>query len=123
MEYLFRTTATCLTRELSGALLALTVACIASGPAQALPIYAARTGLPCGQCHINPEGGGPRTAFGRAFAANGYHLPGKRHRRGHLPESYSRGFPDHRYGPGMMGGYNNGMMGGYGHGMMGSYGR
>jgi hypothetical protein len=42
--------------------------------AQALPKYAAQTGLPCGKCHVNPAGGGPRTAFGKAFAANGHKL-------------------------------------------------
>jgi hypothetical protein len=40
--------------------------------AQALPKYAAQTGLACGKCHVNPAGGGPRTAFGKAFAANGH---------------------------------------------------
>ncbi len=111
-----------LIRVLSAALLALAMVSMASEAAQALPIYAARTGLPCGQCHINPEGGGPRTSFGRAFAANGHRLPGERHRR-HSHESDSNTFPDHRYGPGMMGGYGHGMMGGHGHGMMGGYGR
>jgi hypothetical protein len=42
--------------------------------AQALPQYAAQTGLPCGRCHVNPAGGGERTAFGKAFAANGHKL-------------------------------------------------
>ena len=42
--------------------------------AQALPKYAAQTHLPCGRCHINPAGGGPRTKFGKAFAANGHKL-------------------------------------------------
>lgn len=42
--------------------------------AQALPQYAAQTGLPCGRCHVSPAGGGPRTAFGKAFAANGHKL-------------------------------------------------
>jgi hypothetical protein len=42
--------------------------------AQALPKYAAQTGLPCGKCHVNPAGGGPRTAFGKKFAANGHKL-------------------------------------------------
>jgi hypothetical protein len=42
--------------------------------AQALPQYAAQTGLPCGRCHVNPAGGGPRTAFGKAFAARGHKL-------------------------------------------------
>lgn len=45
--------------------------------AQALPKYAAQTGLPCGRCHVNPAGGGPRTAFGKAFAANGHKIPKK----------------------------------------------
>jgi len=45
--------------------------------AQALPKYAAQTGLPCGKCHVNPAGGGPRTSFGKAFAANGHKLPKK----------------------------------------------
>jgi hypothetical protein len=43
--------------------------------AQALPKYAAQTGLACGKCHVNPAGGGPRTAFGKAFAANGHKVP------------------------------------------------
>jgi hypothetical protein len=43
--------------------------------AQALPAYAAQTGLPCGKCHENPAGGGPRNAFGQAFAANGHKVP------------------------------------------------
>lgn len=42
--------------------------------AQALPAYAQQTGLPCGRCHVNPSGGGPNTAFGKAFAANGHKL-------------------------------------------------
>ncbi len=46
-------------------------------PAQALPAYAQQTGLACGRCHVNPAGGGPRTAFGNAFARNGHKLPGK----------------------------------------------
>lgn len=49
---------------------------------QALPIYARQTRLPCSQCHVNPAGGGPRTAFGQAFAANGHRLPGKTRRSG-----------------------------------------
>jgi len=47
----------------------------ASRPAVALPAYAQQTGLACGRCHVNPAGGGPRTAFGNAFAANGHKLP------------------------------------------------
>ena len=46
--------------------------------AGATPVYAQQTGLPCGRCHANPAGGGPSTAFGKAFAANGHKLPGKK---------------------------------------------
>ncbi len=59
-------------------------------PADALPAYAKQTGLACGRCHVNPAGGGPRTAFGNAFAANGHKLPaaagaGKKSARGGAP--------------------------------------
>jgi mono/diheme cytochrome c family protein len=47
-------------------------------PAAALPAYAASTGKACGACHTNPAGGGPRSAYGDAFAANGHKLPGKK---------------------------------------------
>ena len=47
-------------------------------PAAALPAYAASTGKACGACHTNSAGGGPRNAFGEAFAANGHKLPGKK---------------------------------------------
>jgi mono/diheme cytochrome c family protein len=46
--------------------------------ADALPAYAAQTGKACGACHTNPAGGGPRNAYGDAFAANGHKLPGKK---------------------------------------------
>jgi mono/diheme cytochrome c family protein len=51
---------------------------VAPKPADALPAYAASTGKACGACHQNPAGGGPRNAFGDAFAANGHKLPGKK---------------------------------------------
>jgi len=47
-------------------------------PAIALPAFSQQTGLPCGRCHVNPTGGGPNTAFGKAFAANGHKLPSKK---------------------------------------------
>jgi len=46
-------------------------------PADALPAYASQTKLACGSCHVNPAGGGARTALGNAFAANGHKLPSK----------------------------------------------
>ena len=46
------------------------------GSAQAKPEFAAQTGKPCGVCHQNPAGGGPRKPFGEAFHANGNKLPG-----------------------------------------------
>ncbi len=55
-------------------LLAGAAVTLAPNQAQALPAYAAQTGLPCGRCHVNPAGGGPNTAFGKAFAANGHKL-------------------------------------------------
>lgn len=50
---------------------------LAPRPANALPKYSAQTHLSCSRCHINPAGGGPRTTFGKAFAANGHKLPSK----------------------------------------------
>lgn len=38
--------------------------------AQTVPLYAARTGLMCQNCHFDPNGGGPRNDFGFAFARN-----------------------------------------------------
>jgi hypothetical protein len=39
-------------------------------PGRGTPLYAARTGLACANCHFDPNGGGPRNAFGFAFAKN-----------------------------------------------------
>jgi mono/diheme cytochrome c family protein len=50
----------------------------ASSIASALPAYVSQTGQACGACHTNPAGGGPLTALGDAFAANGRKLPGKK---------------------------------------------
>jgi hypothetical protein len=65
---------------LAAALLLLVGAAVsvAPRPAGALPAYAAQTQLPCGRCHVNAAGGGPRNAFGNAFAANGHKLPSKK---------------------------------------------
>ena len=37
----------------------------------ALPEYATRTGEPCATCHVNPAGGGPRTARSALWIAQG----------------------------------------------------
>lgn len=41
-------------------------------PASAKAEFAAQTGLPCGQCHKNPAGGGELKSFGEKFKANGF---------------------------------------------------
>ena len=67
----------------AAALILAFAAFAATRPAVALPAYAQQTGLACGRCHVNPAGGGPRNAFGNAFAANGHKVasakePGKK---------------------------------------------
>jgi hypothetical protein len=43
-------------------------------PASTVPLFAARTGLMCGTCHFDPNGGGPRNEYGFSFARNRHSL-------------------------------------------------
>ncbi len=42
--------------------------------AGARPLYAMRTGMPCARCHVDPAGGGIRTAAGFGYALNGHSM-------------------------------------------------
>ena len=53
-------------------LFGMTTALVVSTPANAKPEFAAQTGLPCGQCHSNPAGGGKLKPFGEKFKENGF---------------------------------------------------
>jgi len=50
------------------------VALLSTRGGESVPLYAARTGLLCQNCHFDPNGGGPRNEFGFAFAKNRHSL-------------------------------------------------
>jgi hypothetical protein len=55
--------------------MAATMLIVLPRKAAATPVFAQQTGLPCGQCHENPAGGGKLKEFGQKFHANGNKLP------------------------------------------------
>ncbi|HEY6482150.1 MAG TPA: hypothetical protein VIY54_01360 [Steroidobacteraceae bacterium] len=57
-------------RQLPATLGVLLIFLLGTHAAHAEPYLAVQTGLKCGQCHINPTGGGERTVFGNVFAQN-----------------------------------------------------
>lgn len=63
-------------RAAPAALLVLSLVTIALTPrgGSTVPLFAARTGLQCGTCHFDPNGGGPRNEFGFTFAKNRHHI-------------------------------------------------
>src|SRR6267378_2206197 len=55
-------------------LLAIPLGLLLGRPASTVPLFAARTGLMCGTCHFDPNGGGPRNEYGFSFARNRHSL-------------------------------------------------
>jgi hypothetical protein len=55
-------------------LIAGAISLAAPQQANAKPEFAAQTGKPCGQCHVNPGGGGKLKPFGEKFKANGFKI-------------------------------------------------
>jgi hypothetical protein len=66
-----RTVAFCTAVGIATAL-GMTAALVVPTPASAKAEFAAQTGLPCGQCHANPAGGGKLKPFGEKFKENGF---------------------------------------------------
>jgi len=54
-----------------------TICMVISQPTAATPQFAMQTGLSCGACHKNPNGGGALTPTGEKFKANGNKMPTK----------------------------------------------
>jgi len=67
-----RTVAFCTAAGIATALLAMTATLAVPTLASAKPEFAAQTGMPCGQCHANPAGGGKLKPFGEKFKENGF---------------------------------------------------
>jgi hypothetical protein len=61
-------------RVLALAVLSLPVIALFGRPAVTVPLFDARTGLMCGTCHFDPNGGGPRNEFGFSYERNRHSL-------------------------------------------------
>lgn len=55
-------------------LLAAVVLAATLRQAEATPVFAQQSKMPCGGCHLNPAGGGKRNSFGERFKAKGNKL-------------------------------------------------
>ncbi|MBI1798602.1 MAG: hypothetical protein HYR73_02825 [Candidatus Eisenbacteria bacterium] len=55
-------------------LLSISLLLLLGRPAATVPLYASRTGLMCGTCHFDPNGGGPRNEYGFSYARNRHSL-------------------------------------------------
>lgn len=53
-----------------GVSISIALLALVANRGEGLPLYAARQGLMCQQCHFDPNGGGPRNAFGFQFEKN-----------------------------------------------------
>jgi hypothetical protein len=63
---------------LAATLIIGTMVILSPRPATAKPEFAAKTGLPCGQCHVSKTGGGTLKPYGVAFKANGFEVSKKK---------------------------------------------
>src|SRR5881397_572433 len=61
-------------RAVPAALLLASLSALLFSRGETVPLYSARTGLMCQNCHFDPNGGGPRNDFGFAFARNRHSL-------------------------------------------------
>jgi hypothetical protein len=61
----------------AAAILLIAMLALSPRPATAKPEFAAKTGFPCGKCHVSKTGGGTLKPYGLAFKANGFEVPKK----------------------------------------------
>jgi hypothetical protein len=66
--------ALCLAGAGGAAILMVSALAVLSRPAQATPVFAGQTGMPCSRCHTSQTGGKELTDFGKDFKANGNKL-------------------------------------------------